>query len=110
MINSHVDFICYAQICRFQYFFRLLMGCYRNCMIIVYQVNDSISFKLYWRFIVIISIQVKPVMTCYKLVTAEFKWFGLQTRVESFIMKAEHRLFTSFHRWLSATSSALLFA
>jgi len=41
---------------------------------------------------------VKPVMTCYKLVTAEFKWFGLQTRVESFIMKAEHRLFTSFHR------------
>lgn len=47
MINSHVDFICYAQICRFQYFFRLLMGCYRNCTIIVYQVNDSISFKLY---------------------------------------------------------------
>lgn len=41
---------------------------------------------------------VKPVMTCYKLVTAEFKWFGLQTRVESFIMKAERRLFTSFHR------------
>lgn len=42
--------------------------------------------------------QVKPVMTCYKLVTAEFKWFGVQTRVESFIMKAERRLFTSFHR------------
>jgi len=41
---------------------------------------------------------VQPVMTCYKLVTAEFKWFGLQTRVESFIMKAERRLFTNFHR------------
>lgn len=41
---------------------------------------------------------VSPVMTCYKLVTAEFKWFGLQTRVESFIMKAERRLFTNFHR------------
>ena len=39
-------------------------------------------------------------MTCYKLVTAEFKWFGLQTRVESFIMKAERRLFTNFHRWV----------
>ena len=23
-----------------------------------------------------------PIMTCYKLVTVEFKWFGLQTRVE----------------------------
>lgn len=41
---------------------------------------------------------VNPVMTCYKLVTTEFKWFGLQTRVESFIMKAERRLFTNFHR------------
>lgn len=41
---------------------------------------------------------VQPVMTCYKLVTCEFKWFGLQTRVESFIQKAERRLFTNFHR------------
>lgn len=41
---------------------------------------------------------VKPVMTCYKLVTCEFKWFGLQTRVEGFIQKAERRLFTNFHR------------
>lgn len=41
---------------------------------------------------------VSPVMTCYKLVTVEFKWFGLQTRVESFIMGAERRLFTNFHR------------
>ncbi|CAB3364511.1 Hypothetical predicted protein [Cloeon dipterum] len=42
--------------------------------------------------------EVTPVMTCYKLVTAEFKWFGLQGRVESFIQKSERRLFTNFHR------------
>ncbi|XP_071537193.1 phosphatidylinositol transfer protein beta isoform-like isoform X1 [Panulirus ornatus] len=39
-----------------------------------------------------------PVMTCYKLVTCEFKWFGLQTRVEKFIQDVERRLFTNFHR------------
>jgi len=42
--------------------------------------------------------KVTPVMTCYKLVTAEFKWFGLQGRIESFIQKSERRLFTTFHR------------
>ncbi|XP_017144463.1 phosphatidylinositol transfer protein alpha isoform isoform X1 [Drosophila miranda] len=42
--------------------------------------------------------RVDPVMTCYKLVTCEFKWFGLQTRVENFIQKSERRLFTNFHR------------
>lgn len=41
---------------------------------------------------------VSPVMTCYKLVTCEFKWFGLQSRVESLIQKSERRLFTTFHR------------
>lgn len=41
---------------------------------------------------------VSPVMTCYKLVTCEFKWFGLQTRIENFIQKSERRLFTVFHR------------
>ena len=41
---------------------------------------------------------VSPVMTCYKLVTCEFKWFGLQTRIENFIQKSERRLFTNFHR------------
>ncbi|CAB3364513.1 Hypothetical predicted protein [Cloeon dipterum] len=45
--------------------------------------------------------EVTPVMTCYKLVTAEFKWFGLQGRVESFIQKSERRLFTNFHRCVS---------
>lgn len=42
--------------------------------------------------------KVNPVMTCYKLVTCEFKWFGLQNRIESFIQKSERRLFTTFHR------------
>lgn len=42
--------------------------------------------------------EAEPVMTCYKLVTVEFKWFGLQTRVENFIQKSERRLFTNFHR------------
>lgn len=42
--------------------------------------------------------KVDPVMTCYKLVTAEFKWFGLQNKVESIIHKSEKRLFTKFHR------------
>ena len=42
--------------------------------------------------------QVSPVMTCYKLVTVSFKWRGLQSRVERFIVSAEQRLFTNFHR------------
>lgn len=42
--------------------------------------------------------KVNPVMTCYKLVTVEFKWFGLQSRIENFIQKSERRLFTNFHR------------
>ncbi|XP_045171238.1 phosphatidylinositol transfer protein alpha isoform-like isoform X2 [Mercenaria mercenaria] len=41
---------------------------------------------------------VDPVMCAYKLVTIKFKWFGLQGRVESFINRQEHRLFTTFHR------------
>ncbi|XP_037778765.1 phosphatidylinositol transfer protein beta isoform-like [Penaeus monodon] len=40
----------------------------------------------------------EPVMTCYKLVTCEFKWFGLQTRIEKYIQDFERRLFTVFHR------------
>jgi hypothetical protein len=41
-----------------------------------------------------------PLMTCYKLVTVEFKWFGLQTKVENFIQKTERRVFLNFHRQL----------
>lgn len=43
---------------------------------------------------------VKPVMTCYKLVTILFKWWGLQNRMESFIISTERRLFLKFHREL----------
>ncbi|XP_014681978.1 PREDICTED: phosphatidylinositol transfer protein alpha isoform-like isoform X2 [Priapulus caudatus] len=39
-----------------------------------------------------------PVMTCYKLVTIEFKWWGLQSKVENFIQNSYPRLFTNFHR------------
>lgn len=39
-----------------------------------------------------------PIMCCYKLVTVEFKWFGLQTRVENFIQKTNKYLLTKFHR------------
>ncbi|XP_022241918.1 phosphatidylinositol transfer protein alpha isoform-like [Limulus polyphemus] len=39
-----------------------------------------------------------PVMCAYKLVTIEFKWFGLQNRVESLIQKTERRIFLNFHR------------
>lgn len=41
-----------------------------------------------------------PIMCAYKLVTCEFKWFGLQTKVEKFIQTSERRLFTKFHRQL----------
>jgi len=41
-----------------------------------------------------------PVMTCYKLVTCEFKWFGFQKRVEGIIHRYEKRLFSNFHRQL----------
>ena len=37
-------------------------------------------------------------MTAYKLVTIQFKWWGLQDRVENFIHITEKRLFTNFHR------------
>ncbi|KAL0266659.1 UNVERIFIED_CONTAM: hypothetical protein PYX00_009141 [Menopon gallinae] len=45
----------------------------------------------------------QPIMTCYKLVTCEFKWFGLQNRVEHLIQKSERRLFTNFHRQVFCT-------
>ena len=37
-------------------------------------------------------------MTAYKLVTIQFKWWGLQDRVENFIHATEKRIFTNFHR------------
>jgi len=47
-----------------------------------------------------------PVMTCYKLVTCEFKWFGLQSRVESFILNTMRALFTKTHRQLFCLTDA----
>uniref|UniRef100_A0A3Q3RQG4 Phosphatidylinositol transfer protein alpha isoform n=1 Tax=Mastacembelus armatus TaxID=205130 RepID=A0A3Q3RQG4_9TELE len=41
-----------------------------------------------------------PRMCAYKLVTVEFKWMGLQGKMENFIQKVEKRLFTNFHRQL----------
>ncbi|CAG8441024.1 6955_t:CDS:2 [Diversispora eburnea] len=43
---------------------------------------------------------VEPVMTCYKLVTVEFKWFGLQNKIEALIQNIMQTLFTRFHRQL----------
>ncbi|XP_065892309.1 phosphatidylinositol transfer protein beta isoform-like [Dysidea avara] len=40
----------------------------------------------------------KPIMCCYKLVTCDFVWWGLQGRVEKLIQKTERRVFTNFHR------------
>ncbi|XP_068221534.1 phosphatidylinositol transfer protein alpha isoform-like [Palaemon carinicauda] len=42
--------------------------------------------------------ECQPVMTCYKLVTCEFKWFGVQAKVERSIQDFERRIFTIFHR------------
>ncbi|KAM6932877.1 phosphatidylinositol transfer protein alpha isoform-like [Xenentodon cancila] len=41
-----------------------------------------------------------PHMCAYKLVTVEFKWLGLQSKMENLIHKVEKRLFTHFHRQL----------
>lgn len=41
-----------------------------------------------------------PHMCAYKLVSVEFKWFGIQGTVENMIQKVEKRLFTHFHRQL----------
>ncbi|XP_042230657.1 phosphatidylinositol transfer protein alpha isoform-like isoform X2 [Homarus americanus] len=40
----------------------------------------------------------EPVMTCYKLVSCEVRWFGLQTRLERYIQDFERRIITNFHR------------
>ncbi|XP_022096297.1 phosphatidylinositol transfer protein beta isoform-like isoform X1 [Acanthaster planci] len=40
----------------------------------------------------------EPHMCAYKLVTIEFIWWGLQGMVESWVLNAERRVFTNFHR------------
>jgi len=39
-----------------------------------------------------------PAMTCYKLLSIEFKWWGLQDRIENFVHKIMRGVFTRFHR------------
>lgn len=41
-----------------------------------------------------------PIMTCYKVVSTNFKWFGAQRMVERYIQNYEQKLFTVFHRRL----------
>ena len=43
---------------------------------------------------------VKPVMCAYKLVTAEFDYWGLQGKIEEFIHNYEEGLFMTYHRQL----------
>ncbi|PVU91565.1 hypothetical protein BB561_004338 [Smittium simulii] len=44
----------------------------------------------------------EPAMTCYKVVTAEFIWFGLQGTIESLIHKTMRQLMIELHRRLYA--------
>ena len=37
-------------------------------------------------------------MTCYKLITIEFKWWGLQGQMESFIIRQQRMLLINLHR------------
>ncbi|VDQ04171.1 unnamed protein product [Trichobilharzia regenti] len=39
-----------------------------------------------------------PIMCAYKLVTCEFKWWGIQGRVETLIQSQERRIFLNFNR------------
>lgn len=41
-----------------------------------------------------------PIMCAYKLVTCDFKWWGLQNRVEAMLHNQEKRIFLNFHRQL----------
>ncbi|KAI6172488.1 Phosphatidylinositol transfer protein alpha isoform [Aphelenchoides besseyi] len=49
------------------------------------------------------------IMCCYKLVTTQFKWFGMQTRAEKSIHRNYPRLFIKFHRQVVNTIKAILF-
>ncbi|KAJ1998171.1 hypothetical protein GGI04_005118 [Coemansia thaxteri] len=42
----------------------------------------------------------EPAMTCYKLLTVEFKFWGLQTAVEKYIHSTMRSVFALFHRQL----------
>ncbi|CAG0887746.1 unnamed protein product [Cyprideis torosa] len=59
--------------------------------------RGPLSDVKYWRS------TCKPVMCCYKLVTIEFIWWGLQTRIESWGLTMEMKIFTKFHRQVYCT-------
>ncbi|KAJ1817909.1 hypothetical protein LPJ60_004595 [Coemansia sp. RSA 2675] len=42
----------------------------------------------------------EPCMTCYKLVTTEFSWWGFQTAMERYIQSMMRGMFALFHRQL----------
>ncbi|KAJ2785651.1 hypothetical protein GGI15_001830 [Coemansia interrupta] len=44
--------------------------------------------------------ECEPVMTCYKVVTAEFKWWGITSTAEPLIQSNMKNVFTMFHRQL----------
>jgi len=44
------------------------------------------------------STGINPVMCAYKLYYIKFKWWGLQNKVEDFIVKTVHRVLLTFHR------------
>lgn len=41
-----------------------------------------------------------PIMCAYKLVKINFKWLGVQSKVERLILEQEERIFLNFHRQL----------
>ncbi|KAF6210317.1 hypothetical protein GE061_013421 [Apolygus lucorum] len=47
--------------------------------------------------------RMRPVMTCYKYLSIEFKWFGLQSRIEAYMHKMARRVLTLFHRQVTST-------
>ncbi len=42
--------------------------------------------------------KTRPVICSYKLVECEFAWYGLQSKVESYIINSYKKLFTKYHR------------
>eukprot|EP00052_Salpingoeca_macrocollata_P015084 m.119571 g.119571 ORF g.119571 m.119571 type:complete len:111 (-) comp19548_c0_seq4:193-525(-) len=43
---------------------------------------------------------VRPTVTAYKVVTCEFRWYGLQHRMEVFLQHLQERVYLGFHKQL----------
>lgn len=39
-----------------------------------------------------------PIMTCYKFITVNFKWFGIQNKMENAILEQYRRMLLAFHQ------------